>query len=475
MMILLFSFAMFSNSYAVWVSTNYTISNSLKSKLDNILDKFFNKIDKRFKNNIQEILFFKKVNRKIDILKYRKRNKKVIVAILDYIKQRINEKITQLRETEQWFCTMEYSPVCAIVKENTIRCITSPCPSNAEYKTFSNACVAQKQGFKIAYKWECKNIPVINNAINPADYQKMLKLWFDANWMTFDWEIKNYNSDLPKIWKQAWFSHVRIRFNENVDIDLLKKQVEDSLKVGLIPVIAFWVKDFKNNPDEEHLQKAVEIWKNVAEKFKDEDYKLSFDLIIEPWKNIKKHTDMLYKFYEQVIPTIRNTWWKNKYRNIFLAPNHLANPEYLDALTKVFDKFKDDKYLMAEFHFMAAGPFKNTNSTWKRMTWNGTWTTQERQKIINRLKIALDWQEKTWRKIWFGAWMPWNYNHTNDGWNNNYTIPEQVAFSKFMEETMCKMWIPNAINADQQFYDMRTWKWNQKRLPVIRTLVNSCK
>ena len=411
LIVMLFTFSFAFQGFAI--DNRVVISQSLQTKIDNLLWKFFKKLDYKIKSSELKTKKLEKINQAIDRLKNKYKHSVLVTNILDYMKIKIQNRINF-------------------------------------YKKYTNT-------------------------ISPADYQKMLKLWFDTNWMTFDWEIKNYNSNLPKIWKQAWFSHVRIRFNEDVDINLLKRQVEDSLKVGLIPVIAFWAKDFKYNPDEESLQKAVGIWKNVAEKFKDEDYKLSFDLMIEPWKNLKKHTDMLYKFYEQVIPIIRNTWWKNKYRNIFLAPNHLADPEYLEDLTKVFDKFKDDKYLMAEFHFMAAGPFKKTNSTWKRMTWNGTWTTQERQKIIDRLQLAVDWQEKTWRKIWFGAWMPWNYNHTYDGWDNTYTIEEQVAFAKFMEETMCKMWIPNAINADHKFYDVREWKWNQERLPIIKALVDACK
>jgi len=247
------------------------------------------------------------------------------------------------------------------------------------------------------------------------------------------------------------------------------------LKAWLIPVVAFGAEQFKLNPDEAHLQQAVNIWKKVATALKNEDYRVSFDLMIEPWKNLKKYSNMLYDFYDRVISAIRSTWGNNKYRILFLAPNHLGNPEYLNDLTQVFDKHKSDKYLMAQFHFLAAGPFRTTNKTWKRLTWNGSGTTQEKQKIVSRLKIALDWQKRTGRRIWFWAWMPGNYNHTYDGWDNNYSIQEQVAFAKFMEQTLCKMWIPNAVNADSQFYDMKTWKWKTKLLPVIEVITSSCK
>jgi len=291
-----------------------------------------------------------------------------------------------------------------------------------------------------------------------------------VNWVNFPKEVNLYTNKWSKDFKEKWFNNVRIRFSQDVNIDHLKKVVADSLKAWLIPVVAFGASDFKNNPDLEHLQKAVEIWKKVAESLKDQDYKVSFDLMIEPWKSLKLHDDMLFKYYETIVPIIRNIWWKNKNRIIFLAPNHLANPEYLKDLTPIFQKL-NDKYLMAEFHFLAAWPFKNTNSTWKRLTWNWNWTEEERQKIENRIKIAYNWQKENNIKVWFGAWMPWNYNHTYDGWYNNYSIQEQVKFASYFESVLKKYNIPNDINADQKFYDIEENTWRADRLKIVDSII----
>jgi len=290
--------------------------------------------------------------------------------------------------------------------------------------------------------------------------------------VNFKKEVNAYTSKWPDNFKEKWFDNVRIRFAKDLDLSHLKRVVDDSLKAGLVPVVAFGANDFKFNPDEDHLQKAVDIWKNVAETLKDESYKVSFDLIIEPWKNLKNHNDMLYKFYEKVVPIIRNTWWNNKNRIIFLAPNHLANPEYLQDLILIFKKL-NDKNLMAEFHFLAAWPFRKTNSTWKRITWNWNWSVEEKQKIEDRIKIAYDWQQKNNIKIWFWAWMPWNYNHTDDWGDNNYSIEEQVIFASYFESVLKKYNIPNDINADQKFYDIEKNTWRTDRVKVVDSIINT--
>ncbi len=279
-----------------------------------------------------------------------------------------------------------------------------------------------------------------------------------------------YNSSWPLVRKRKWFTHVRIRFKEDVNLPLLKQQIEDSLKAGLIPIIAFWAEKFKQNPNVENLNKAVSLWKKVANFLKDIDYRLSFDLMIEPWKALNKHRDMLLKYYNKVISVIRNTWWFNKYRILFLAPPVRSHPDNLNYLNSIFEKYKNDKYLMAEFHFFAAGPSRT--SKYLRRT---TWTPQEKKKILSKIILAYNWQNKTWRKIWFGAWMPGNYNHTFDKWNNYYSIDEQIKFSIFMVKILSKYHIPSAINADTQFFDRKNYRWKYPKTKVIDEIIKNWK
>lgn len=48
------------------------------------------------------------------------------------------------------FCTMQYDPVCALVR---VQCVRAPCP--AVRRTFGNACLARMAGARILHKGEC--------------------------------------------------------------------------------------------------------------------------------------------------------------------------------------------------------------------------------------------------------------------------------------------------------------------------------
>lgn len=91
---------------------------------------------------------------------------------------------------------------------------------------------------------------------------------------------------------------------------------------------------------------------------------------------------------------------------------------------------------MAEWHFYASGPSK-TN---KEKLWT-TGTEKEKQIIIDKINLELDWQKKTGIPTWVGAWMPGNYNDGND-----YSVEEQAVFAKFVSSELEKAKIPFAVN-----------------------------
>ena len=115
-------------------------------------------------------------------------------------------------------------------------------------------------------------------------------------------------------------------------------------------------------------------------------------------------------------------------------------------------------YLMAEWHFYAAGPSKSNDK--KRWT---TGTEEERQKIKKSIKVAVDWQKKTGIYTWVGAWMPGDYNK-----GDNYSVKEQTGFASFMTQQLDKYGIPFAINADDRFYDYQAENW----IPKYKDLLN---
>jgi hypothetical protein len=56
------------------------------------------------------------------------------------------------------------------------------------------------------------------------------------------------------------------------------------------------------SPNEENIEYEANLWGKIAEKFKNYPEKLSFDLLIEPSKQLNKHPEILNKFIKVDFP-----------------------------------------------------------------------------------------------------------------------------------------------------------------------------
>ncbi len=314
--------------------------------------------------------------------------------------------------------------------------------------------------------------------VRPVDYQKMMGVGINVDWVMFKKVRRAFLNasergiNVPEIFKKRGFSHVRIRVNNDVLEDpeamkALKIAVSNSLKAGLVPVIAYAASDFMENPSEKTLQEAVNWWEKVATIFKDYPYYLSYDLIIETNKNIRYHNDLLNLFYYKVIPAIRKI---DPYRIIFVTPNDTSNPCSLKFL-----KFPKDPYTMIQWHFYASGPSKkNPKKLWT------TGKKEEKKLITDKINCALSWAKERGMLTWVGAWMPSNYNksHKNrkfpDGApaGGDYTIDEIVNFASFMSHALKSHRIPFAINADTKFFDIKRLRWYKSVSQIIRVILD---
>jgi len=142
------------------------------------------------------------------------------------------------------------------------------------------------------------------------------------------------------------------------------------------------------SPNEENIEYEANLWGKIAEKFKNYPEKLSFDLLIEPSKQLNKHPEILNKFIKVALEKIRQT---NPTRIVFIETIQRANPEYLNKLD-----IPSGKYLMIQFHFCASGPYKNKSSC----KWTSG-TLQERQNLEKRVKLAYDFQQSHHIPVWF--------------------------------------------------------------------------
>ncbi len=295
------------------------------------------------------------------------------------------------------------------------------------------------------------------NPISPWEYQSKLGKGMDVDWSKTQKGKENYNLKVVQDFEDAGIDHVRIRIKDKADNDLfmaLDEQIDDCINTGIIPIIAYQADEFKNNPNEENLQKVVDWWRIVAERYKDKSYLLSFDLLIEATDALNKQPEKLNELYERIVTEVRKT---NPQRIIIISPRLRSDAQYLSEL-KI--PLQDNGYLMAEWHFYAAGPSKDND----RKLWT-TGTENEKKLITDKINYALEWQTKTDIPTWVGAWMPGNYNDGDD-----YSIEEQIVFAEFVTSSLVNAQIPFAVNSDTKFYDGETNNWIDNMLPVFNTI-----
>lgn len=293
--------------------------------------------------------------------------------------------------------------------------------------------------------------------ISPWEYQAMLGCGMDVDWAKTMQGIRLYSSQTPQDFARAGVDHVRIRVKEDADEKLLvhlERIVQDCLANQLVPIIAYQADAFKNNPSDENLRQVTAWWKTVAERFQDASCLLSFDVMIECTDALNKQPDRLNAMYEHVVAAIRET---NPERIVIISPRLRSDPAFLSELVI---PSTHNGYLMAEWHFYAAGPSKsNPQKLWT------TGTEQEKQMIRDKIELAIHWQESTGIPTWVGAWMPGNYNDENE-----YSVEEQCAFAAFVSASLRNAGIPFAVNSDTKFYDRENNTWLTERQSVFRVI-----
>lgn len=301
---------------------------------------------------------------------------------------------------------------------------------------------------------------IIDDPISPWEYQNMLGRGMDVDWSKTSTGKKHYNTQAVKDFKKQGISHVRIRIKDEANEELfnsLDKQINDCLENGIIPIIAYQAGELKNNPSEENIQKVINWWGTVAKRYKDVSHLLSFNLLIECTDALNKEPEKLNEIFERIVTEIRKT---NPNRIVMISPRLRSDPTYLNEL-KI--PSQHNGYLMTEWHFYASGPSKTSpNKLWT------TGTDSEKKLIIDKIDLALKYQEKTNIPTWVGAWMPGNYNKGDD-----YSIDEQVIFANFMVNSLSEANIPFAVNSDTKFYNNKTNSWIDDMVPVRDTIFNN--
>lgn len=286
----------------------------------------------------------------------------------------------------------------------------------------------------------------IEGVLYPDELVQMMGKGFDVAWSEFNKYIENHDEQKVIDIAGAGFTMVRIRVNKPATDELfshLDEQIDQCLKHGLIPVLAFHGHDAEEGADmEQAKQVTVDWWRTVAERYKDYSDLLVFNLFVELNGNLKKDHQLLNEFYADIIPAIRES---NPYRILIVPPVGLSKPANLQYIQLPDET---DPFIMMEWHCYAAGPALEGNKQWT------TGTPEERQLVLDHFEAAKEYMKATGRSTWLGAWMAGNYNKGNE-----YDIPSQVQFATFFVRELAKIEVPWCINTDDKFYDYLNLRW----------------
>jgi len=288
-----------------------------------------------------------------------------------------------------------------------------------------------------------------NKAITAIEYQRMLNVGINVDWMTFSrvshryfqWRSKGVS--VPEYFREEGFSNVRIRMGKDVLTNKtallqLAEIVNDTLKAGLIPIITYTAPELRESPTSKAAQEHfAEWWKTVAEYFRGYPYTLSYDLLIESSGPIKNHPEVLNAVYRQTIREIRGI---DPYRLVFVTPPYTSSPFYLNELNVT-----NDGYTLAEWHIYASGP--------KGCSYNESY-------IEEALSAALSWSKKTAIPTWLGAWRPNSYHKGGKrGEEASCPMELELNFTKVMVSALSKAGIPYDVNSDVHFFNITCLKW----------------
>ena len=318
--------------------------------------------------------------------------------------------------------------------------------------------------------------------LTPTEYQAVIGAGFATNYFKSGTKenpkpaIKYRDDNIQDIY-DIGFRNVRLRSRadlydppyENQDFDdylgNLTKVVDKCIEVGVAPIIS-WI----HHKDEaiatnEARQNYVTWWTKVAEKLKDKDYHLSFNLFtelgvdycnehgIDPCdESLRRNKGRYNQWSKRAIQAIRESGGNNANRIIILA----APQKTTDNLDNIKPEvYENDNYMMFEWHEYAAGPSGIVTSP---RYWTGDGTPEQRATLINGLIAADAFTQKTGLPSYFGAWMP------RDNKGGTLDEEEVINFARFFVGELKQRGIPWSLNVLDDYYDTKASKFETDKI-----------
>lgn len=330
-------------------------------------------------------------------------------------------------------------------------------------------------------------------------YQSRLKSGLDVDWLktspgrTAIYNARQEGINVPQLFYDRGLRHVRIRVKDDVTkstqnpktgnmtlLQELKVVVDDCLKAGLIPIIAYQALSFKLDPTRDDIiDDVVNWWETVAKAFQGYSYDLAFNFVIETTEEVKHHNDRLNLLYQKISDRLRPLDSK---RIFICAPNKISAPEELSKLIlPTLPGGIKDPWVMVETHFYAAGPKRNNPKKRWDSDNDGFGDDYEKSLLKGKVNTASSWSVEQNVPVWIGAIMANNYNETGnpsdflvDGapGGGDYTPTQQIRFVRYVMRLLRKAEIPVAWNSDTKFFDRKQNTWYGSMEKVLDTIID---
>lgn len=315
--------------------------------------------------------------------------------------------------------------------------------------------------------------------ISPKKYQSQIRAGFSTNWFKTEKPMNKYSEQNIKDVHDRGFSNLRIRCRADLYsydystvkfkrfLGFLTTVVDHSLKHNVIPIISWIHHRAEAYATKKDHDAYVAWWTAVAQQLKDRDYRLSFNLFTELGidtckeegkscdESLRVRTDKYNQWTKDVTKAIRGTGGKNAKRILILASPGKTAKDLPDIDPEIY---KNDPYMMAEWHLYASGPNKVKDS---QKFWSGDGKSGGQANVEEAISYATTFSKKTGLLTYLGAWMP------HDNTKGNITETEAIKFSRFFVEELRKKNIPWSLNVLDNYYNTKESKWRTE-IQVIK-------
>lgn len=321
----------------------------------------------------------------------------------------------------------------------------------------------------------CSNVP-----LSPAQYRQVIRHGFSTNYFKTLNFAKYNRQNIEDIYNRN-FRNLRLRCRADLDdldmtvfLNNLETVVDDCLEVGIVPIISWIHHEAEAYATDQQRLDYLQWWTDVATRLKDKDYRLSFNLFTELGldscgqncgNSLREDTAKYNNWTSSVVKKIRESGGKNDKRIIILAsPKKTGDGlQYIDS-----NIYKNDGFMMAEWHLYASGPNKQylNNGKPSAKHWKGNGNQIGKSNVDAAIFEATNFTAHYNLTTYLGAWMPF------DNIYGDLLQWEVIRFATYFVEQMRLKVIPWSVNVLDDYYDTKTSTWITGQQNLTGQMIN---